>query len=197
MTPTSTVVTETPTKLLDAVDAVIAEHGPSGVTLRRVGTQAGLSHTAAAHYFSDKPGLFTAYITRAYNQVGEGIEQAAQVEEPHEAMLAAAEAYAQFATEHTSAFSVMQRLELARVDTPELWAARERCYFGVGEILARQQATGWAADRDLRDLLATTWAFVHGFVDLWVGGPLAAPYDGDELTTTLRRIFTTLIESLR
>lgn len=189
-------MSDTPTRLLDAVDAVIADHGPSGVTLRRVGTQAGLSHTAAAHYFGDKPGLFTAYVTRAYDTVGAAVEQAATAEDPHNAMLDAAAAYAQFALAQPSAFSIMQRLELTRVETPELWQARERAYFGVAAILTRQQATGWAAGRDISDLIATTWSFVHGFVELWVSGPLAAPFDGQELEPTLRRIFGDLIAAL-
>ena len=187
---------ETASILLDAVDQVITEFGPSGVTLRRVGSQAGLSHTAAAHYFKDKPGLFTAFITRGYNRLGVAIEAAATQDDPHAAMLDAAEAYARFAIAEPAAFSVMQRLELTRVDTPELWAARERCYFGIDAILLRKQATGWATDYELRDLIAMTWAFVHGFVDLWVGGPLAAPYDGDELVPTLRRNFATVVEAL-
>ena len=189
-------MTATPTKLLDAVDAVIAEHGPSGVTLRRVGTAAGLSHTAAAHYYKDKPGLFTAYLTRAYDQLGQAIEQAAQTEDPYAAMLDAASAYARFAIDSPSAFSVLQRLELTHVDTPELWAARERGYFGVAAILVRQQETGWAADYDIRDLHATTWALVHGFVDLWVGGPLAAPYDGEDMEETLRRVLDGVLKSI-
>ena len=190
-------MSDTPTRLLDAVDAVIAEHGPSGVTVRRVGTQAGLSHTAAAHYFGDKPGLFTAYLTRAYDRVGAAIEAAGEAtDDPHQAMLDAAAAYARFALHEPSAFSVLQRLELTRVDTPELWRARERAYFGIDAILLRQQATGWAADRNIADLIATTWAFVHGFVELWVSGPLAAPYDGEELEPTLRRVFADLISAL-
>lgn len=189
-------MSETPSRLLDAVDSVIVQHGPSGVTLRRVGAEAGLSHTAAAHYFDDKPGLFTAYITRAYDDVGERIEAAAKNGIAHEAMLDAAEAYARFAIESPSAFSVLQRLDLTHIGDPKLWAARERCYFGIDAILARQQATGWAAGWELRDLLATTWAFVHGFVELWVSGPLAAPYDGDDLVATLRRVFAALLDSL-
>lgn len=189
-------VTDTQTHLLDALDRVIATHGPSGVTLRKVGIEAGLSHTAAAHYYGDKAGLFTAYITRGYNQLGERIEAVADGADPKAAMLDAAGVYAHFALDCPSVFSVLQRLELTRVDTPDLWTARERCYFGVSGILARNQASGWASDRDLRDLLATTWAFVHGFVDLWVGGPLAAPYDGDDLAPTLRRIFDALLTSI-
>lgn len=183
-------------RLLDAVDIVIRQRGPSGVTLRHVGVEAGLSHTAAAHYYGDKPGLFTAYITRAYNLLGERIEQAAALTDPREAMIEAACTYAQFAIDSPAAFSVMSRLELVHVDTPELWAARERCYFGIDAIIERQQQTGWASGRDLRDLLSTTWAFVHGFVDLWVGGPLAAPFDGEELVATLRRIFGDLLDAL-
>lgn len=187
---------DTPVRLLNAVDNVIAEHGPSGVTLRRVGTEAGLSHTAAAHYFKDKPGLFTAYLVRAYNQLGERIEDAGTNDDPHVAMLDVASSYARFALECPSPFSVMQRLELTHVDTPDLWAARERCYFGVAAVLGRQQATGWAAERDMRDLIALTWAFVHGFVELWVSGPLAAPYDGDDMVETLQRVLNDLLVSI-
>ena len=189
-------MTDTPTLLLDAVTRVIAGHGPSGVTLRRVGAEAGLSHTAAAHYYRDKPGLFTAYITRAWSQVADGVEAAAQIDDPRESMLAAAEAYAAFALEHTEAFTVMSRLELANVDTPDLWAARERGFFGVAGILERARADGWAADRELLDLIATCWGLVHGVVDLWVGGPLAAPFDGQQLVPTLRRLLDELLDRL-
>jgi len=159
-----------------------------------VGDQAGLSHTAAAHYYRDKPGLFTSYITRAYNEVGARIEEASKTNNPQEAMLDAACAYASFAVDSPAAFSVMQRLELTRVDTAELWTARQRCYFGIDAILERLQSAGWAPEKELRDLLSTTWAFVHGFVDLWVGGPLAAPYTGEELEPTLRRLFGELLD---
>lgn len=190
------VVNDTPERLLDAMDRVIAEHGPSGVTLRRVGAEAGLSHTAAAHYYRDKPGLFTAYLTRAYGRVADGIEAAAAVASPWDAMLRAGLSYAEFATVEPSAFSVMSRLELARVDTPELWAERERGYFALAGIIERSQRAGWAAERDLLDLIATTWGLVHGVVDLWVGGPLAAPFDGQSLDVTLARLVTDVLVAL-
>jgi AcrR family transcriptional regulator len=189
-------MTATAELLLDAVDDVIAEHGPSGVTLRRVGEKAGLSHTAAGHYYKDKPGLFTAYITRAWSRVADGVEHAATIEDDRTAMLAAAEAYATFATENPAAFSVMSRLELARVDTPELWTARERGFFGLAAIIDRAQKNGWAEHWEPLDLIATTWGMVHGFVDLWVGGPLAAPYDGNELAPTLRRNLNSLLDAV-
>lgn len=189
-------MSDTAERLLDAVDRVIAEHGPSGVTLRRVGTEAGLSHTAAAHYYKDKPGLFTAYIVRAYERVADGIEAAAEIADHRDSMMTAALSYADFAVDNPSAFSVMSRLEMTRVDTPELWAARERGFFALAGIIGEAQAAGWSADRDPLDLIATTWGMVHGVVDLWVGGPLAAPYDGHELSETLRRLLADLLQAL-
>jgi len=189
-------VTDTAERLLDAVDRVITDHGPSGVTLRRVGAEAGLSHTAAAHYYQDKPGLFTAYITRAWNQVADRVETAAAIDDDRAALLAAAEGYGSFALEHPAAFSVMSRLELARVDTPELWAARERGFLTLAALFGRAQGNGWATERDPLDLIGITWGMVHGFVDLWVGGPLAAPYDGNELVPTLRRVVNDVLDAL-
>ncbi len=189
-------MSETSERLLDAVDEVITEHGPSGVTLRRVGTQAGLSHTAAAHYYQNKPGLFTAYITRAYNTMADGIEAASELEDPREAMLAAADAYARFAEAQPAQFSVMSRLELVNVDTPELWQARERGYFALAAILERGQAASWAPSYEVLDLIAITWGMVHGIVDLWVGGPLAAPFDGHQLQPTLRRLLISVLDDL-
>lgn len=189
-------MSDTRTRLLDAVDDVIASHGPSGVTLRRVGEVAGLSHTAAAHHYRNKPGLMTAYLTRAYDRVADGIDAAAGIDDPLEAMFAAADSYAHFALDNPQPFAVMSRLELADVETPELWRARERAYFGVAGILERGQQAGWAADRPLIDLIAITWGLVHGIVDLWCGGPLAAPYDGEDLRPVLRRLLTPVLDGL-
>ena len=188
-------MTDTAIRLLDAVDAVVNDHGASGVTLRRVGHAAGLSHTAAAHYYNDKPGLLTAYITRAWNRVADGVEQAAALADPRAAMHQAARFYAEFALDHRAEFTVMSRLELTNVDDPSLWQARERGFFALAGIVQRHQSTGWAERRDPLDLLATLWGLVHGVTDLWVGGPLWAPYDGRELPATLDRLLAGVIDS--
>ncbi len=189
-------MTDTPTRLLDAVDVVIADHGPSGVTLRRVGEAAGLSHTAGNHHFGDKPGLFTAYITRAWNRVADGVDAAAADSNTRSALIEVARFYAQFALEHPGEFSVMSRLELTNVDAAELWAARERGFFGLAALVGRLQEEGVASDRDPLDVLATLWGLVHGVTDLWVGGPLWAPYDGHELGDTLERLVSALLDNL-
>ena len=182
--------------LLDAVDAVIAEHGASGVTLRRVGSHAGLSHTAAAHYFRDKPGLFTAYIARGWNRIADRLEDCNREPDARAALMAAGRAYAQFALDEPSVFKVIGRIELTNVDAPELWQARERGFFALAGIVERYQLTGWAQHRHVLDLEATMWAFVHGFVELWTGGPMWAPFDGRELLDVLDDLLGQLIDHL-
>lgn len=184
-------------RLLDAVDAVISERGPSGVTLRAVGAHAGLSHTAGAHYFGDKTGLMTAYITRAWTRVADGLSSAIDAStESRDALLAAAQSYVSFAIDEPAAFSVMDRLELTHVDSPELWHARERGFFRLFELIEQHQATGWATDTATLDLLAVTWSFVHGFVELWTGGPLQAPYDGHDVHDVLDDLLGRLLDGL-
>ena len=183
--------------LLDAVDAVISDRGPDGVTLRAIGKQAGLSHTAAAHYFSDKPGLMTAYVTRAWARVADRlIAEAAAADDSRSALVAAAHAYASFAIEEPAAFSVMDRLEYTRVDDADLWKARERGFFALYALIEAHQKSGWATERATLDLLATTWSFVHGFVELWTGGPLWAPYDGQDPIDVLDDLLGPLIDRL-
>lgn len=105
-------------------------------------------------------------------------------------------ALATYALKNTAAFTVMGRLELTNVDTPELWAARERDFFAMAAIITRAQEGGWASERELLDLIATCWGMAHGVVDLWIGGPLAAPFDGSELSPTLQRLLSDLLDGL-
>lgn len=44
--------------------------------------------------------------------------------------------------------------------------------------------------------MAITWGFVHGLVDLWVGGPLQAPYDGNDMSDTLQRLLNDFLDRL-
>jgi len=155
-----------------------------------------MSHTAAAHYFKDKPGLFTAYIERAWNQVADGLAGAASETDDRAALLAAGQVYAAFALANPAAFSVMSRLDLARVDTPSLWAARERGFFELAALVERCQRNGWAQESEVLDVMATTWGFVHGFVDLWMGGPLQAPFDGSDMVATLRRLLDDVLDGI-
>ncbi len=52
--------------LIDAGLQLLAEGGPSALTLRRAAARAGVSHAAPAHHFDGLTGLLTAIAVRAY-----------------------------------------------------------------------------------------------------------------------------------
>jgi len=65
------VVDSTPTRLLDAAERLIAEHGIEAVSLRSVNAAAG-SNVAAAHYhFGSKEALVTAVVQRRMGVLSE------------------------------------------------------------------------------------------------------------------------------
>ena len=185
---------DTSTALLDAVGAVIDRDGPSGVTLRKVGEQAGLSHTAMAHYFGDRPGLFTAYIARAWSRLTESVRAAGEHRDPAQAVVEAAVAYAEFAADDPAAFSVMHRLDLARRDNAALTEAVTGAQRAFADVVARATANGWGRGRPADDLYATLWGLVHGATDLASAG-LWRGYTTDPITT-IRRLVDTLVRDL-
>ena len=145
--------------LLAAAAAEIAEVGPAAMSLRKVAARAGVSHTAAAHHFSDKRGLLTALAAEGHRALAAALADA----RPH-GMLALGTAYLRFAHEHRPWFDVMFRPELLRADDPELVEASQSSF---GEL--KQAARSGQAD-----LTHGAWGLVHGIAVLWMSGNLPA-----------------------
>ncbi|CAN5511883.1 hypothetical protein BH09PSE4_BH09PSE4_12810 [soil metagenome] len=55
---------ETMEQILDTAEALFAEHGLYGVTLKEVAKQVGVHHTLLNYYFDDKKALFDAVFSR-------------------------------------------------------------------------------------------------------------------------------------
>ena len=60
--------------LLAAAEAVIAERGVDGFSLRETARRAGVSPAAPAHHFGDARGLLTALATEAFRRFGDALE---------------------------------------------------------------------------------------------------------------------------
>lgn len=59
--------------ILDAADAVFAEHLPDAVGLRDVADQAGVSHALVTHYFGTYSGLVEAALERRFMRLRESL----------------------------------------------------------------------------------------------------------------------------
>jgi AcrR family transcriptional regulator len=60
--------------LLDAAGELLDDGGPPAVTLREVGTRAGVSRTAPYRHFADKESLLTALAIESWNDVGDVLQ---------------------------------------------------------------------------------------------------------------------------
>ncbi|WP_168582723.1 TetR/AcrR family transcriptional regulator [Gephyromycinifex aptenodytis] len=166
--------------LLDAAVAVIAESGPSSVSLRDLARRVGVSHAAPAHHFGDRPGLLTALAVEGFCLLTTALRQAAP-----RGFDEVAVAYVRFARRHRAHYAVMHRLDLAHATDPDLLAARAEA--------SRQLAEGVQSLPHERRRFVTVaeggyaaWALVHGLASLAAEGAIPAG-DLEELTLRAAR----------
>ena len=144
-------------QVLDAAATVIAERGVAAVSLRELARQAGVSHAAPAHHFTNKTGLLTALAVEGYGLLAEALASA-----QHD-LAEMGVAYVRFAVEHSAHFRVMFDPDLLDRDDPDLIAARAttRAQLRAGITSANQELAALAA-----------WSLAHGYATLHLDGNL-------------------------
>src|SRR6202034_791597 len=103
--------------ILTEAARLVAERGADRVSLRELAREAGVSHAAPAHHFTDRRGLFTALAAQGFELL------AAALAEARPSFLDAALAYVRFAIEHPGHYRVMFDKSLFDPSNPELVAA--------------------------------------------------------------------------
>jgi AcrR family transcriptional regulator len=158
--------------------------GTAGVSMREIARRAGVSHSAPAHHFGDKAGIFTAIATEGFRLAADAIESAA-MSGPF-GFLDGGAAYVAFALTHPGHFEVMFRPALHNSEDQELTEARQRA-FAILDASAVALAQEW----DLPDpaaIVVTGWSLSHGLATLLLTGNLGdrLPPDPAHITAQLR-----------
>lgn len=163
--------------LLAEAVAVIAESGPTGLSLRELARRVGVSHAAPAHHFGDKTGLLTALAAEGFEMLAERLGQAREVTG---SFLEEGVAYVRFAIDHPAHFEVMFRPELHRLDDARLvaakQAARDQLYPAAAEAAGVDPSSRWAG--------LAAWSLVHGLATLWLNNALPAELGEDAEAVT-------------
>ena len=163
-----------PRTIISAALDVIAESGPSALSLRDLARRAGVSHAAPAHHFGDRAGLLTAVAVQGFGLLADALGEAQRQTGD---FLEVGVAYVGFAVEHPAHFAVMFRPELYRPDDPELLAAKARTseslYRGANPFAAPEPGP------DPQEAALAAWSLVHGFATLWLSGNLPAGLPAD------------------
>ena len=155
--------------LITAAEAILAEDGAEGFTLREAARRAGVSPAAPSHHFGNAPGLLTEVAIRGYDALTRALAEAAAIDAPvRERLRAQGEAYVCFALDHPGLFQMMFSNRRLLADEPRLHAAAKAAYMQLKAVMEQLPGSGPAAQVDIAARAA--WSVVHGFAKLALEG---------------------------
>jgi AcrR family transcriptional regulator len=187
--------------LIEATEALLAERGLAGFSLREVARRSGVSPAAPAHHFGDAEGLLTAVATHAFEGLTGALEagNARGGADPVARLREQGVGYVEFALRYPGRFGLMFRTGVAGVRKDAALEQAAQAAFavledGVRALLAAPRpaplsAAQWQA-------LLAIWSIVHGFAHLAIAGQLdrAPPPGVGPQESGLRAVLAGLLE---
>lgn len=162
--------------LLQAAKRVAEREGLSGLTLRGVAREAGVSHAAPAHHFGDVTGLLSELAAIGFKKFSASLDEAASTATSQDsAAERRANAYVAYARENPCMFQLMFRAERLDHTRPALQQSAEHAFTKLAGIVAERRheevlpnhlTLSQAAE------IARIWSMVHGFAMLHLDGRL-------------------------
>lgn len=157
--------------LVDAAIELLAEGGPSALTLAEAARRAGVTPAAPYRHFSGRDALLAELARQGFEIFGERIEAAWNEGRPDakSAMRAMCGAYLKFAREETGLYTAMFG-QAATLADPQAGGAADHAL----EILWRAVVAWLQEDRapaqGARHVALQVWALAHGVAMLTVSG---------------------------
>ena len=150
--------------LIAASEAILAEQGAEGFTLREAARRAGVSPAAPSHHFGNAPGLLTEVAIRGYDALADALREAASGKQgPRDKLHAQGLAYVEFALKHPGRFQMMFANKRLVADDARLRQA-SRAAGHAFEIVVAELVGG--APKQAKTAAAAAWSTVHGFAKL-------------------------------
>lgn len=179
--------------LIAASEAILAEQGAEGFTLREAARRAGVSPAAPSHHFGNAPGLLTEVAIRGYDALAEALRQAAARKTgAREKLHAQGLAYVEFALRYPGRFQMMFANKRLVADDERLRQAIEASGHEF-EIVVEELVGG--NSKEARIAAAAAWSTVHGFAKLALEGKFGLVEGGAghrEIMRTLNQVLSYL-----
>lgn len=185
--------------LLDAAEAILAERGVDGFTLREAARRAGVTPAAPAHHFGSAAGLLTEVALLGFHDLQRYVAGSAHEagERPADRICAMGVGYVRFALAYPARFQLMFRKDRLLGGDERLLAAGTAAY-GQLERVVREYldlAPDARLDPAAQALMVSAWSTVHGFAHLALDGRFDAwaephgldAYVADTLPRIIRR----------
>ncbi len=181
--------------LLACAERALDEGGAAQLSLREIARQVGVSHAAPRRHFPDKQALLDALAEDGFERLGGELREAVDAagEGFHARLLALAQTYVRFATEHAALLELMYAGKHRPGADDSLREAGERTFEAPMRLIAAGQAAGDVVGGDPARVGVAAWAAVHGLASL-VNSELI---DGDALDERVAEAVALLVEGLR
>ncbi len=192
---TETDVADFRERLCEVATRIFVEKGHSGLNMRELAAQLGVSAMTPYRYFHDKDEILAAIRTRAFARFADQLESALQTPgTPPEKSAAVGRAYVRFALEEQACYRLMFDLSKPRLaPLPELFAAERRARACLVDHVRLMVDGGYF--RGEPELIGQViWAGLHGVMSLHLSGILA---DGGEFERLLVEVSTVLTSGYR
>lgn len=155
--------------LIQAGLAVLAEDGAQGLSLRKVASRAGVSHSAPYAHFTDKQALIAAISTEGFRRLQAALDaaEATAGSDPAERLVEVAWAYASFALENRDWFKVIFSGLLENQHAyPDFVAVSHENFARFEQQVVEYQRAGLVRPGPPDVTALSVWSLVHGFVSL-------------------------------
>ena len=172
--------------ILAATARLVAERGADAVSLRHLAREAGVSHAAPAHHFTDRRGLFTALAAEGFHLLTKALTDA------RPSFVDAALAYVRFAIEHPGHYAVMFDRSLVDPDDPALLAAQAEAGAELSHGVSTLEDPHATSDPAGAQMAA--WSLVHGFAMLWLNDAVPAEIGKTDPMVSVERIARMLFD---
>ena len=161
--------------LLAAAEAVLVRDGLTGLGLRAIAREAGVSHTAPKYHFGDTAGLLSELAAVGFDRLRDTMLAAKAPLGPSDVnghRDAIGHAYVHFAHQNPALFSLMFRNEIIDMRRPALAQAAGAAMRVMAPTIRGKAEVPAASPVALSGLDAVritgAWAFVHGLASLLI-----------------------------
>lgn len=188
--------------LLDAALEIIAERGPSALSIREAASRAGVSHAAPKRHFTTATELYCAVAEDGYRRLREHLlKRVAEQRDatPLQALAILGVAYVEFATANSGRFRAMFHSEVSgRATSHPLEQAAGAAFEVLVDAIRRCQEAAEVRPGPARELALGAWAIVHGLAILAVDRQLAnRGFSSDDPIALAREVTQQLYLGLR
>ena len=162
--------------LIQAGVEILAREGVSGLSLRKVARQAGVSHAAPYSHFADKQALIAAISTEGFKQLFTQIKAVFidYKDDPENLLIETAWAYLQFALNEPDRFKLMFSSVLEKEkDYPDFVEISQNNFRQLVEIVEICQKANALKAGEPNLIAVSLWGTVYGFISLLLEGQIS------------------------